>query len=91
MQMCNLCLRRWGQNKKPICVMACPTRALDAGPLEELRIIYSDSREAEGFTYYASTGASITFNPKRYNLQVLQGSKEVGEEGEKNLAEREST
>jgi len=79
MQMCNLCVERWSQNKKPICVAACPTRALDAGPLQELRITYNDSREAEGFTYFASTGASITFKPKRFNLQVLQHSKEVGQ------------
>ena len=74
MQMCNLCLERWSQNKKPICVAACPTRALDAGSLEELRIIYNDSREAEGFTYSASTGVSITFKPKKYSPKIPENS-----------------
>jgi ferredoxin len=65
MQMCDLCLERWRQNKKPICVNACPTRALDAGPLEELRTGFGDFRKAEGFTYSASTEASITFKTKK--------------------------
>jgi hypothetical protein len=64
--------------------MACPTRALDAGPLEDLRAIYNDSKEAEGFTDSTSTSASITFNPKRYNLDVSLHSKELGKgRGEK--------
>lgn len=65
MQMCNLCLDRWSQSKKPICVAACPTRALDAGPIEELRATYGDVRAAEMFTYSASTRPSVNFKPKR--------------------------
>jgi Fe-S-cluster-containing dehydrogenase component len=30
MQKCDLCLESWGEGTKPICVVACPTRALDA-------------------------------------------------------------
>jgi len=66
MQMCNLCVDRWDQNKKPICVMACPTRAMDAGPMHELRTKYGDMREAEGFTYFESTNPSVCFTPKQY-------------------------
>jgi len=76
MQMCNLCLDRWSQGKKPICVAACPTRALDAGPLEEMRATHGDTREAEGFTYSASTRPSITLKPKKRRAQSsgkLQG------------------
>lgn len=75
-QMCNLCLERWDQNKKPICVTACPTRALDAGQLEELRIIYNDIRETEGFTYSKSVGASVIFKPKKYSLRISENLKE---------------
>ena len=32
MQKCDLCCDRWAEGKKPICVEACPMRALDAGP-----------------------------------------------------------
>lgn len=36
MAKCNLCLVRLRNGLKPACVLTCPTRALDAGPLEEL-------------------------------------------------------
>jgi len=67
-QMCNLCLERVAQNKKPICVEACPMRALDAGPLDELKEKYGDLKEVEGFVYSEETKPSIIFRP-RYNLK----------------------
>lgn len=69
MQMCNLCIDKWEENKKPICIAACPTRALDAGPLEELRTTYGDIREAAGLMDSALTSSSVTFKPKRYQPQ----------------------
>ncbi len=65
MEKCDLCLERWPQGKKPICVEACPTRALDAGPLEDLRSTYGDCREGELFAYDASSQPSVNFKPKR--------------------------
>jgi anaerobic dimethyl sulfoxide reductase subunit B (iron-sulfur subunit) len=64
MEKCDLCLERWAQNKMPICVAACPTRALDAGPIDELRAKYGDIREAEGFVYSKNFNPSVTFKPK---------------------------
>lgn len=64
MQKCHLCLKRWPGRKKPICVEACPMRALDAGPLEELKAEYGDIQEAEGFTYSKRVGPSVVFKPK---------------------------
>ena len=64
MQKCTLCLEEWVENKKPVCVRACPTRALDAGPLEELRAKYGDVREAVGFTYSEKSKPAIVFKPK---------------------------
>ncbi len=65
MQKCDLCLERWSENKKPICVEACPMRALDAGPLEELKAKYGDIREVEGFVYSEQLKPSIVFKPKQ--------------------------
>ncbi len=65
MQMCNFCTDRLAENKKPICVDACPMRALDAGPIEELRVKYDDIREAEGFVYPEELIPSIVFKPKK--------------------------
>jgi hypothetical protein len=65
MQMCNLCVDRWDKDKHPICVTACPTRAMDAGPVEELIARYGDRNEAEGFTYSPWTKPSVCFKPKK--------------------------
>jgi anaerobic dimethyl sulfoxide reductase subunit B (iron-sulfur subunit) len=62
--MCNLCLDRLQEGKKPICVAACPMRALDAGPSEELETIYGDAKRAEGFVYSTELEPSIVFKPK---------------------------
>jgi NADPH-dependent glutamate synthase beta subunit-like oxidoreductase len=64
MQKCDLCLERWADNKKPICVEACPVRALDAGPLENLMATYGDVRDAHGFTYSPVADPAIINKPK---------------------------
>jgi len=65
MQKCHLCLDRLMENKKPVCIDVCPMRALDAGPMGELRAKYGDIREAEGFVCSEKLGPSIVFRPKR--------------------------
>jgi len=65
MGKCNFCLDRWLDGKLPVCVEACPTRALDGGDLETLRDRYGWSTEAEGFPYSAKTKPAIVFRPKR--------------------------
>jgi anaerobic dimethyl sulfoxide reductase subunit B (iron-sulfur subunit) len=64
MQKCDLCLERWDEGRKPICVEGCPLRALDAGPMEELREKYGESHEAAGFSYDAPTKASVIMKGK---------------------------
>ena len=65
MQKCDLCLDRQIENKKPVCVEACPTRALDAGPLSELRARYGDKVEARSFKYSRRFEPSVTLKPKK--------------------------
>lgn len=64
MQKCDLCLERWAENRKPVCVEACPVWALDAGPLDELRAKYGDVRDAHGFVYSPIAEPSIVSKPK---------------------------
>ncbi len=64
MQMCNFCIDRLAENKEPICVGACPTCALDAGPLDELTVKYRNIKEAEGFPYSPRTHPSVVFKIK---------------------------
>lgn len=68
MEMCDLCFDRLEEGKKPICVEGCPMRALDAGPLEELRVRYGDIKEAEGFTYSDKIEPPVIFKPKPKTL-----------------------
>ena len=41
-------------------------RALDTGPLEELRAKYGNVKEAEGFSYSEKSKPAIVFKPKVY-------------------------
>lgn len=65
MQKCDLCIDRWAEGKPPICVAGCPTRALDAGTIDDLKAKYGDVREAEGFVYRKKLGPAIVFKPKK--------------------------
>ena len=64
MEKCDFCLERWNDGKKPICVAACPVRALDAGSLKDIQAKYGKITEAKGFTYFPKLKPSIIFKPK---------------------------
>ncbi len=59
MQKCDFCLDRWEAGKQPVCVEACPARALDAGPITALKAKYGTAQEAVGFSYSSSVQPSI--------------------------------
>jgi anaerobic dimethyl sulfoxide reductase subunit B len=65
MQKCDFCLDRLIENEKPICISACPVRAMDAGPIEELHAKYGQSTKAVGFAYSDELKPSIVFKAKR--------------------------
>ena len=65
MQKCDLCVDRWPEEKKPICVESCPMRALDAGPLDQLEAKYGDIKNAYGFVYSPVVEPSIVHKPKK--------------------------
>ncbi len=64
MRKCNYCLDRVTSGKLPNCVEACPVRALDAGPLAELKEKYGAGKEAEGFRYSKRTRPAVVIRPK---------------------------
>ncbi|MFH1488477.1 MAG: 4Fe-4S dicluster domain-containing protein [Pseudomonadota bacterium] len=64
MQKCDLCADRWDQGKKPVCVEACPMRALDAGPLEKLKSKYGNGLTAKGFTRHDECRPAVLFKTK---------------------------
>ena len=65
MEKCDLCAERWHSHKKPICVEACPTYALGAGPIDELVAKYGNNKEGEGFVYSPLACPSIVLKPKK--------------------------
>jgi NADPH-dependent glutamate synthase beta subunit-like oxidoreductase len=64
MQKCDLCLERWPEGKKPVCVEACPPHALDAGRLEELKSKYGSRCMASNFAYSPVAQPSLVTKPK---------------------------
>ena len=70
MQKCDLCMDRWAEGKKPICVSSCPTRALDAGPMDEMMTKYGESREAVGFTFDEKLEPSAIFKPALTDVSI---------------------
>ena len=63
-QMCDLCADRWEEGRKPICVEACPMRALDAGPLDGLETKYGVRKEVDGFIYVDENRPSVIFKAR---------------------------
>ncbi|MDA8335576.1 MAG: 4Fe-4S dicluster domain-containing protein [Peptococcaceae bacterium] len=64
MEKCDLCRERLRENKKPACVDACPVRALDAGPIDQLTARYGAVRAARGWPASPPGVPSIVFIPK---------------------------
>jgi len=60
---CNGCEERLNQGLQPICVMSCPLRALDFGPIDELRKKYGDTAEIHPMPSASYTHPNITIKP----------------------------
>ena len=64
MRKCNYCLDRFTAGKLPDCIEACPVRALDAGPLDELQKKHGAGNQAEGFSYSKRTQPAVVVKAK---------------------------
>jgi anaerobic dimethyl sulfoxide reductase subunit B (iron-sulfur subunit) len=64
MSKCDFCASRWAEGMQPICVEACPTRALEAGDLEALKARYGNIQDAAGFSYSKRTNPAVIFRSK---------------------------
>jgi anaerobic dimethyl sulfoxide reductase subunit B (iron-sulfur subunit) len=65
MKKCDLCVDRLAEGTKPICVAACRTRALEVGPIEELKSKYRTGEPAVGFLSSGECAPSVVFLPKQ--------------------------
>ncbi|QJT25011.1 dimethylsulfoxide reductase subunit B [Aeromonas media] len=66
MTKCDGCYERVADGKQPICVESCPLRALEFGPIEELRAKYGVLAEAAPLPAAALTKPNIVIKPNRH-------------------------
>jgi anaerobic dimethyl sulfoxide reductase subunit B (iron-sulfur subunit) len=57
--------------ESPICVMSCPARALDFGPLDEMKAKYGDMIALEDMPDGAMVKPGIVFKPMNERKQVV--------------------
>jgi anaerobic dimethyl sulfoxide reductase subunit B (iron-sulfur subunit) len=66
-----MCIDRLVQGQMPVCVNSCPTRALDFGPLEEMKARYGDLQALAGMPDPSETRPSIVFKPASPKRQLV--------------------
>jgi len=68
---CNMCIDRLTQNMLPVCVLACPMRALDFGPMSELQSKYGTNADLTGVPSSSTTSPSVVFKAQDAKSQVV--------------------
>jgi len=68
---CTMCIDRLEQNLLPACVAACPTRALDFGPLDILQKKYGTNRDLEDLPSSTITKPAVIFKPHTRKRQLV--------------------
>jgi anaerobic dimethyl sulfoxide reductase subunit B (iron-sulfur subunit) len=65
MTKCNGCYERLAVGAEPVCVEACPLRALEFGPIDELRAKYGSQASVAPLPDAKYTTPSLVINPSR--------------------------
>lgn len=68
---CTMCIDRLEEGLSPICVLACSLRALDFGPLAELRSKYGEHNTLDGLPSAAITRPAVVFKPRDDKQQLI--------------------
>lgn len=69
--MCNMCIDRLEQGLKPICVEACPQRALDFDTFENLKTKYGTNRDLPGMPSSTIVSPAVVFKPLAEKKQLV--------------------
>ena len=64
MTKCTMCYEKLVAGELPVCVAACPQRALDFGPIEEMKERYGDCRALEDMPAADIAEPAIIFKPR---------------------------
>lgn len=79
MSKCTMCIDKLSKGEQPQCALACPLRALDFGPIEELEAKYGAARSLEGMPDTSVLRPAMVFKPlgKRTDLVPLDDKKVI--------------
>ncbi len=69
---CDMCIDRVEKGQLPICVRSCSMRALEFGPLDELRKKYGELRQLHGMPKPDIAKPSVVFKPTAEKTQVVR-------------------
>jgi anaerobic dimethyl sulfoxide reductase subunit B (iron-sulfur subunit) len=72
MSKCNLCYDKITSNQNPVCVDACPMRALDFGYIDELKEKYGSNRSIFPLYSPALTEPNIVIRPHKDSLKASE-------------------
>jgi anaerobic dimethyl sulfoxide reductase subunit B len=70
-QKCDMCFDRLETGLKPVCVLACPNRALDFGTLHSMVSRYGNIQNMEDLPDCKETLPSVVFKPHSKKRQLL--------------------
>ena len=76
MSKCDMCFDRLENGEQPVCVMSCPARALDFGPLEEMEKKYGDLRFLEDMPLGENEKPAIVFKPMNPRKKLVSYDEE---------------
>jgi anaerobic dimethyl sulfoxide reductase subunit B len=65
MTKCNMCYDLVDKGERPVCVESCPHRAMDFGPVSELRQKYGNFADPAPLPDPSITKPSVVYNPNR--------------------------
>jgi anaerobic dimethyl sulfoxide reductase subunit B (iron-sulfur subunit) len=71
MSKCTMCFDRLEQGLKPICVLSCSMRALEFGPIDELRAKYGTLAHLADMPREAITKPAVVFKPADAKKQII--------------------
>lgn len=71
-QKCTMCIDRLEQNLAPICVLSCSLRALEFGPIDELKKKYGTLQQLEDLPSPEKTRPAVVFIPPTPKRQLLR-------------------
>lgn len=70
-QKCDMCIDRLKLGELPICVIACPSRALDFGPMSDIMTRYGESKDLEDMPDSKITRPSVVFKKHTSKRQLV--------------------